>query len=61
MTKTNFKKIISDLRAVGMKDADIARVSKTTRQYIGQIGSGEVNRVNYEIGRRLVQLHGASK
>lgn len=59
MADTNFQEIITDLRKTGMKDADIARITKTTRQYIGAIGRGDVGKVNYELGARLVKLHEA--
>jgi len=42
-----------------MTDAQIARFAKCTRQYIGSIGKGETNNVNYEIGRKLAKLHEA--
>ena len=56
---TDFAKIIKDLRAASYTDAQIARLCKCSRQYIGNIGKGTVQEVGYSIGRKLEKLHEA--
>lgn len=61
MTDRDFSAILNDLRQARYTDTQLAYMCNCTRQYIRRLRVGEAKRPNYEIGRKLVQLHEALK
>lgn len=56
----NWKNLISDLTAAGVKQKDIAAEIGSSPSYISNLAAGARGvRVSYELGKALVDLHAA--
>lgn len=57
LLRMNAQQLISDLRAAGLRQSDIADSIGVTQCTVSRLANGLIGRFRYDIGENLAKLH----